>query len=373
MLTAKKAGRGLKMVRTKRPPVVLATTALWIVRNMISERLYRTREVSISPISDDESYSQLRFPHARSERIKGVGVIGDSLSDEYRFHAPHRITARNWVEILAATRGLSFGEPEIDSGRAIQERRFSYNWSRSGATTTSLIDQGQLKGLMAQVAGGSAINLAAVTVGTNDFAAVLVRSRSAAAMDRAVERASSNVETILDSLLSIDPSLKIAVFNAVDLRRSPLLRRAYELGLISSRLAEAYGRAVADFNGRLRGLIAPRERRVVGVDINQLLFEIVEATSYSIGGHEIERGEASDDGRHLFLGDGFHPGTIGQCLIANQFLDAINDRFGADVELLSEEEMIRVATSVPKPSGLSLFGTGVLAQFGYRRRPARGA
>ena len=51
----------------------------------------------------------------------GIGVLGDSYSDEYQFYPPHRSTARNWVEILAATRGLNFGRfSTAESRRAPQ-------------------------------------------------------------------------------------------------------------------------------------------------------------------------------------------------------------------------------------------------------------
>ena len=51
-----------------------------------------------------------------SDLIEGIGVIGDSISDEYRFYAPDRATARNWVEILASSRGLYFCNPILASG-----------------------------------------------------------------------------------------------------------------------------------------------------------------------------------------------------------------------------------------------------------------
>ena len=109
------------------------------------------------------------------------------------------------------------------------------------------------------------------------------------------------------------------------------------------------------------------------VDINQLLADVTGARPYVVGGLEIDCVNASNDPRHLFLADGFHPGTIGQCLIANRFLDAINAGFDAGIPLLSAEEMVRIAASVPKPSGLSLIGTGVLALLGYGRRRPRAA
>ena len=49
---------------------------------------------------------------ARAGWRGGIGVLGDSYSDEYQFYPPHRSTARNWVEILAATRGVDFGRVE---------------------------------------------------------------------------------------------------------------------------------------------------------------------------------------------------------------------------------------------------------------------
>src|SRR5262249_54233182 len=117
-----------------------------------------------------------------SDHLTGIGVIGDSISDEYRFYAPDRARARNWVEILAATRGLPSGGPPAAPGPVDEDQRFAYNWSQSAATTTSLMAQGQHRGLAAQVKGGAPINLAAVTIGTNDFVDGLIASRSAADM-----------------------------------------------------------------------------------------------------------------------------------------------------------------------------------------------
>ncbi len=48
--------------------------------------------------------------------LGGIGVLGDSYSDEYQFYSPDRLTSRNWVEMLAVTRGdqlrsVQHGEP----------------------------------------------------------------------------------------------------------------------------------------------------------------------------------------------------------------------------------------------------------------------
>ena len=67
---------------------------------------------------DDPSTGRLNRARSHSSLAVGsdrraIGILGDSISDEYRFYAPDRVTARNWVEILAATRGVFFGDPSI--------------------------------------------------------------------------------------------------------------------------------------------------------------------------------------------------------------------------------------------------------------------
>jgi phospholipase/lecithinase/hemolysin len=391
---------GTKMFPRTKAPVVLATTALMILRNQLSERVWGTHGVNTlaldeprpQPVSSGgvpahhlllprrpaamlprEDRPRLSHPVTRSKAITGIGVIGDSISDEYRHYAPDRVSARNWVEILATTRELPFGDPVIANRRTTQDRRLAYNWSQSSATTTSLIAQGQHTGLAAQVNDVAGINLASVTIGTNDFVHVLNTSRSVAALGPVMERASANLAAILDSLLGTNATLRIAVGTAVDLRCSPILRGALDAGLITGAVADAYGGAIATFNDRLQDLVADHGRRVVLVDINQLLAEVTVARTYVVGGLEIDCVKASNDPRHLFLADGFHPGTIGQCLIANRFLDAINAGFDAGIPLLSGEEMVHIADSVLKPSGLTLIGTAVLALLGYGRRRPRAA
>jgi phospholipase/lecithinase/hemolysin len=388
------------MLLPTKVPSILTTTALLILRNQLSERVWGTHGVNTLAIehprpqrAGQDGAADLHallarppatqlpqehrpgFPIAvpRSNAITGVGVIGDSISDEYRFYAPDRAAARNWVEILAATREVPFGDPVITTPGTARDRRFAYNWSRSCATTTSLIAQGQHAGLAAQVADVAGINLASVTVGSNDFVEILTTSRSVADMLQVMELASANLATILDSLLGCSSTLRIAVCTAADLRCTPILRGAIDAGLIAPALADAYGAGIAGFNDRLRDLIADDSRRIVIVDINQLLAEVTGARPYVVGGLEINCLKASNDPQHLFLADGFHPGTIGQCLIANRFLAAINAGFDAGIPLLSAEEIVDIAVSVPKPSGLSLIGTAVLAILGYGRRRPRAA
>src|SRR5947209_1939680 len=105
---------------------------------------------------------------ARAGWRGGIGVIGDSYSDEYQFYPPDRSTARNWVEILAATRGLDFGAFTRRSRGEPRNQGFAYNWARSDAATDDMIRSGQHTGLAAQVASGK-VKLVCMIIGGNDF------------------------------------------------------------------------------------------------------------------------------------------------------------------------------------------------------------
>src|SRR5262245_64938796 len=91
---------------------------------------------------------------ARAGWRGGIGVLGDSYSDEYQFYPPDRSTARNWVEILAAARVLDFGRFSTTGRGEPRNQGFAYNWARSDATTADLIATRPHTGLAATVARG---------------------------------------------------------------------------------------------------------------------------------------------------------------------------------------------------------------------------
>jgi hypothetical protein len=280
------------MIRKRKIPTTLASTALLILRNRLSERVWGSRGVysphigrprlrlgpamsraACRPSRQDQIPRVVSRPLRlldRSNILDGVGVIGDSISDEYRCYAPDRASARNWVEILAETRDFSFGGPPV--GAEGRDRRWAHNWSQSGATTESLMSFGQEAELADRVA-----EVAAVTIGSNDLADVLFSSRSVGAMELALERASSNFASIFNSLLGAGVSLRIAAFTAVDLRPTPLLRGVIGSGLIAAPLAAAYSAAIADYNGRMSRLIAAHAHRAMLIDVDDLLCVVVEA------------------------------------------------------------------------------------------------
>jgi hypothetical protein len=98
--------------------------------------------------------------------IEGLGVNGDSLSDEYASETYSY--ARNWVELLAQERAVDLGMV-ADWGSEPRNEGYEYNWARAGATSQSLIDAGQHTFLASQIDSGD-VTHAVLAIGQNDFA-----------------------------------------------------------------------------------------------------------------------------------------------------------------------------------------------------------
>ena len=120
-------------------------------------------------------------------------MLGDSYSDEYQFYPPHRSTARNWVEILATTRGLNFGRFSTASRGEPRNQGYEYNWARSDATTDDLIATGQHLGVAAQVRAGE-VSLVVVFIGGNDFINAMKTPDPVAAFREVGPRAEANLD-----------------------------------------------------------------------------------------------------------------------------------------------------------------------------------
>jgi hypothetical protein len=115
--------------------------------------------------------------------------------------------------------------------------------------------------------------------------------------------------------------------------------------------------------------IALSDSRVAVTDLAGLLESVMTPAQFSVGGLEMDRINSGIQPDHFFV-DNLHPGTVGQGLIANAFIDTIDSRFGAGVRRLDETEIVAFARGVPEPSSLALMtlGTIALVRFGRRSR-----
>ena len=280
---------------------------------------------------------------ARAGWRGGIGVLGDSYSDEYQFYPPHRSTARNWVEILAATRGLNFGRFSTQSRGEPRNQGYEYNWARSDATTDDLIATGQHTGLAAQVARGE-VNLVVVFIGGNDFINAMKTPDPAAAFQQVGPRAEANLERAVATILKAHPDVKVVIITVPDIRDLPEFRVPLHAGRLPRAHADAATATIRRYNARIRALAAREPRfAVLDFDLVTRVSELIYPESVLVAGHPIVRSGPSDDPHHLFLGDVRHLGTVGQGLLAALLDVTIDAKFAAGVPPLSEREVLEFA------------------------------
>jgi phospholipase/lecithinase/hemolysin len=306
------------------------------------------------------------YPEGGSgDEIIGIGVMGDSNSDEYHANdnrgGKYADTTFSWVEILVQARDLNFGA----WGSWDKPRRdgYEYNWARSGATTGSMITSGQHTGIAQQVADGK-VSHVLIYIGANDFNIVSGQyqeiydnSLSDAALQTKVEKIIADMTTAMDTV-SQAGDVKIVIVSFHDPGISPLAKTYFTDADKRQRVTNA----IQDVNEGIK--IAAAERGISVVDIDafglQVLAEMDEDGYIEFGGEMINALEYGNEPHHLQLGERFgHFGTIASGIIANElFIKPFNSAYRTQIRSLSEREILEIA-------GIS--GIGSLPQkFPYR-------
>ena len=80
-------------------------------------------------------------------QINALGVMGDSLSDEY-FEESYGSYATNWTEQLVVWRGVNIGPTAAQAGQpgdtwgTPRRTGYEFNWALSGDTSSNLLADG---------------------------------------------------------------------------------------------------------------------------------------------------------------------------------------------------------------------------------------
>lgn len=283
---------------------------------------------------------------AQAGTPRGIGVLGDSYSDEYQFYAPDRAAARNWVEILAQTRGLNFGEFDARGRAEPRNQGYAYNWARSDANTDDLIRTGQHTGLAEQVARGE-VEIAVVFIGGNDFIHAMKTPDPAADLAERFPRSLANYRTAVRTLLDASPAARLVLVTVPDIRNLPEFAGPIREGRIPAHLADRFTRAIRQFNAQVRAFAAEGPRvAIIDLDLMTRAATLVSLETVLVAGRKLDRLGYGNDLDHFFLADVRHPGTLGQSLLAKLVVETINARFGAGVAPLDDREVLELAASV---------------------------
>lgn len=323
---------------------------------LICLKIPETAQATAAPsvtVSGSEAWSGVQHDcHARS--IKGLAIIGDSGSDEYRADNPrgeeYGENTFNWVELLERERSINVGS----WGERPEPRRggYEFNWARSGATSTSMLSDGQHLGLAEQIRNGQ-VSHVVIQIGTNDFSegelgpsiyqGVLAEDEVRKRLDHVAENIGIAVREL--KLAGADSIVIMAVKDFLTIELVPetgevapdpngrlRITAAYEY--LNQRIAEVAleeGVTFFDFNSAIRNELAAR------YDPNDRDYILV-------GDERISLAERGNDPRHALLDDQYlHPGTVLSGLIANLFIDELNQVFGLEIEKFSDDELLRFA------------------------------
>jgi len=263
-----------------------------------------------------------------------VAAMGDSLTDEYEVaEGAVRSFARNWLELLHDHRGLDLGVFTTTSRGTPRNQGYENNWARAGATTETMLSEGQHTGVAAQLAGGQ-IDLVFLMIGNNDFAFNYDWIYNGGTWTTFVDNAANRVQIAVNTVLDADPNVKLVLATVPDWELDPWYRQNYPVALKRQNVINAMAR----YNERIRQ-IAASSPRIALADVHQLSLNLLALPRIVIGGCEIKNNTWSDNPTTLIMGDHIHPGTVASGLIANEFIKAMNE-FDADISIFNDNELL---------------------------------
>jgi len=294
-----------------------------------------------------------------------LGVVGDSLSDEYAEETYDY--AQNWVQQLAAAGVADLGPTAAGQpgGTWGDSRRTGYehNWARAGAVTADLQRGGQVAGLTATTTAKGITHVVAA-IGANDFFPYPMGSWSSY---EAFYNSWSSLDDpftqqmISDNMAVADWAAQMAIDNNPNDGRF-VLANIPDYGMAPF----TWGYAGYD-NGEQRELVT-----TVIKEVNRQIAELadthhvplVDLFSFSkavfgentdpramdptvalqLGGvdifvHQIDT-PTNTNPQAGFVDDGIHPHTTVQGVMANLFVEAFNLGYGESTPLFTEEQIL---------------------------------
>jgi len=294
----------------------------------------------------------------------GIGVLGDSNSDEYRADdnrgGSYATTTLNWVELLSRYRALNFGV----WGSWGEPRRtgYKYNWARSGARIGDMISAGQHTGLAAQVSAGE-VSYVIISIGINDFhvwngtyAGIYNGTLSDIEIQQKVAQMLSDMTLAVETIQGAG-TVPILVNNLADPSIHPTFQSIFPDPIKRQRVSDA----IVSYNQGLAAMAIQKGVSVVDVYSWAINFYTnrVDASGYTtIGGERVDTRNSGDEPHHMQLGDSVgHLGAVGNGLVANEHvIQPLAAFYNQTIALFSEQEILvnagitSSATPSPTPS-----------------------
>jgi lysophospholipase L1-like esterase len=340
------------------------------------------------------------FLNPASARLGKIGAMGDSLTDEYWDNGGSAVStyATNWPQLLVSYRGFDMGPTTAQAGtNSWGEPRntgYKYNWARSGATSASLLSQGQHTGLSAQVASDG-VAYAVLAIGPNDFNPststylnIYYGFWSSSQIQNYVNQTVSNIETALATAKNAGISVVLA--NVIDPGPTPAASSIFTSASNRERVAAAVRSVNAGVKNLAQKYQVPLmdwyalETAVLGPNAN--LHPALKLGNVTINLRGSDPGPPNSAPTNAFVSDGFHPNTVFQGVFADIVLQAFDSGYAAGIPLLTEQEILNhaliayggsdtlqsqigaysnyiILPTLPRITGINVSGTNVSVAF----------
>lgn len=280
--------------------------------------------------------------------IKGIAVLGDSQSDEYRADdargGEYSQSTLNWVEQLARYRRINVGP----WGTRHSPRRtgFEYNWALSGATSSTMLSEGQHTGAAQQVKEGE-VNVAIIVIGANDFAPftqggyqdIYEGKLHGKALEVKIDGVVDHIETAVTTLQDAG-NVHILLIEIPDWEKRLIVTSLFPDPTKRQLVTNAITRTnyKLDALARKHGLATLNPNvfydQVIGNDDNFVV---------TLGDVNFDRLTPSNNPHSLFLADNIHPGTVLNGLFANFVIQTLNEKMNTTIEPFTTEQLFSIA------------------------------
>jgi lysophospholipase L1-like esterase len=286
---------------------------------------------------------------AMAQPIGGLGIAGDSLSNEYYEFGWY--SARSWPQILLDARGINLGPTAAEAGiDSWDPRRWygnQYNFARGGATTDALVlenstwalyDLARARSITHVVIGASGNDLA--TWNNFTYVAIYEDTWSTARKNAWADSSVANVREAVQGVLA--SGTKVVLLNMPDFGVMPFYH-AQHFPDPAGRLRVTA--VVQRINSGLRQVADEFHIPLVDLfSLDQAIFGPVQSPRETIlvGGKVVQL-QAADPGTQPltgFVSDNIHFNTIIQAMWANAIITALNGAYHTGIAPLTEEEML---------------------------------
>lgn len=294
----------------------------------------------------------LLIPGLVQAQLPGLGVFGDSLSDEYLEQSYNY--AKNWVEQSVMIRGVNVGPTAAAAGQPGntwgEPRRTGYaaNWARAGANSSSLLGIiNSNNALIDTQVASNQITHAVIAIGANDFNPggtawnnIYAGNWTPLQIQNHRNMVVNNITTIVNTLQS--KGIHLVVSSVPDYGTTPAVRSAYP----NATQRQLVTSVINDVN--LAVLQLAQSEQIVFAD----LFGMAEAVfgtnaspnaTLTIGGNVIDLSSAGVAASNAFVADGIHPHILLQGAIGSLFLESLQQGYQTGVLPFTEQETVEFA------------------------------